>query len=129
MAVSKESWEKDIPAWNGSEDTWNTYLEDVEWYFYSIEGRHRHLVASRLARKLQGQARNALKGLRALDFAGVQGITKLLRILQSRIGDLPVPDLAHKLDEFIFKLRRKPGESMNEWGLRSIETYRKLTVA
>ena len=129
MANSKDSWETNIPTWNGSEETWNTYLEDVEWYFYSIEQRSRHLVASRLARKLQGPARNALKGLKAVDFAGVQGITKLLRILQSRIGDLPVPDLAHKLDEFIFKLRRRPGESMNEWGLRSIETYRKLTTA
>jgi hypothetical protein len=118
-----------IPAWNGAEDSWNTYLEDVEWFFYSTETKSRHLVASRLARKLQGSARNALKGLRAREFAGVAGITKLLRILQSRIGDLPVPDLAHKLDEFIFKLRRKPGESMNEWGLRSIETYRKLTIA
>ena len=50
-------------------------------------------------------------------------------ILQSRIGILPVPDLANKLDEFIFRLRRRVGESMNDWGLRSTEAYRLLTVA
>ena len=125
----KESWEKDMPTWNGSEDTWNGYLEDVEWYFYSLEPKHRGLLAHRLARKLTGTARNALKGLKANEFIGVEGIPKLLRILQSRVGDLPVPDLANKLDEFIFKLKRRPGESMNEWGLRSCETYRKLTIA
>ena len=129
MAQSKDSWESNIPTWNGNEDTWNTYLEDVEWFFHSQENKTRPLVATRLARKLTGPARNALKGLKAKDFAGIEGIPKLLRILQARIGDLPVPDLAHKLDEFIFKLRRKPGESMNEWGLRSIEVYRKLTIA
>ena len=125
----KETWEKDMPTWNGSEDTWNGYLEDVEWYFYSLEPKHRGLLAHRLARKLTGTARNALKGLKANEFIGVEGIPKLLRILQSRVGDLPVPDLANKLDEFIFKLKRRPGESMNEWGLRSCETYRKLTIA
>ena len=112
--MAGNGWENgSIPTWNGAEDSWNTYLEDVV-FFYNTETKSRHLVASRLARKLQGSARNALKGVRAREFAGVAGITKLLRILQSRIGDLPVPDLAHKLDEFIFKLRRKPGESMNE---------------
>ena len=129
MSGSNESWEKDIPTWDGSQEKWNTYLEDVEWYFYATSTKDRHLVASRLARKLSGQARNALKGLKAKDFAGVQGIPKLLKILQARIGDLPVPDLGHKLDEFIFRLKRKAGESMNEWGLRSIEVYRKLTTA
>ena len=64
MAGSKESWEKDIPTWDGSEEKWNTYLEDVEWYFYATSTKDRHLVASRLARKLSGQARNALKGQR-----------------------------------------------------------------
>ena len=121
--------DKDVPTWNGTEETWNGYLEDVEWYFYALEPKHRGLLAHRLARKLTGTARNALKGLKASEFIGIEGITKLLRILQSRVGDLPVPDLANKLDEFIFKLKRKPGESMQEWGLRSCETYRKLTVA
>ena len=121
--------DKDVPTWNGAEETWNAYLEDVEWYFYALEPKHRGLLAHRLARKLTGTARNALKGLKASEFIGIEGITKLLRILQSRVGDLPVPDLANKLDEFIFKLKRKPGESMQEWGLRSCETYRKLTVA
>ena len=78
----KETWEKDMPTWNGSEDTWNGYLEDVEWYFYSLEPKHRGLLAHRLARKLTGTARNALKGLKANEFIGVEGIPKLLRILQ-----------------------------------------------
>ena len=121
--------ERDVPTWNGIEEGWNGYIEEVEWYFWATAPKDRHLVASRLARRLTGSARNAIRGLRPRDFAGTQGITRLLQILQSRIGDLPIPDLANKLDEFIFRLKRGAGESMNEWGLRSIESYRKLQVA
>ena len=113
----------------GIEDGWNIYLEECELFFCATPPKDRHLVASKLARRLTGSARTAIRGLRPRDFAGTQGIPKLLRLLQGRIGDLPIPDLANKLDEFIFRLKRTPGESMNEWGLRSIESYRKLQVA
>ena len=118
-----------VPAWNGFEETWPGYLEDVEWFYWSTPAKSRHLVASRLARKLSGAAKNALKGLSPKDFTGRDGVAKLLRTLQARIGDLPVPDLANKLDEFVFRLRRRQGESMQEWGLRSLESYRQLCQA
>ena len=90
--------ERDVPTWNGIEEGWNGYIEEVEWYFWATAPKDRHLVASRLARRLTGSARNAIRGLRPREFAGTQGITRLLRILQSRIGDLPISDLANKLD-------------------------------
>lgn len=130
MATNKDfGSERDVPTWNGIEDGWNIYLEECEWFFWATPPKDRHLVASKLARRLTGSARTAIRGLHPRDFAGTQGIPKLLRLLQGRIGDLPIPDLANKLDEFIFRLKRTPGESMNEWGLRSIESYRKLQVA
>ena len=121
--------DKDIPVWNGLEETWADYVRDVEWLTFSTPAKHRDLLAARLARRLTGSAKQALKGLKARDFFGIQGLKKLMEILQSRIGVLPVPDLANKLDEFIFRLRRRVGEPMNDWGLRSTEAYRLLTVA
>ena len=118
-----------VPTWNGVEEGWTTYLEEVEWFFWETPQRSRHLIAAKLARKLTGSARNAIKGLRPADFSGVNGITKLLEILQERVGDLPVPDLANRLDEFVFRLKRRSGETMGEWGLRSVECYRHLTIA
>ena len=126
--MATEDKKDSIPAWNGQEDTWNNYLVDVEWYFWATPVKDRHLIASKLARKLTGSAKNAIQGLRPKEFAGRQGITRLLRILQARIGDLPIPDLASKLDEYFFKLKRKLGDTMNERG-RSQEAYRHLLTA
>ena len=120
---------RDVPGWNGLEESWNQYLVDVEWYFWSLPEKARALVASRLARKLSGSAQDAIRGLKPKDFAGVSGIPKLLRILQARIGEMPVPDLGNRLDTFFFTIRRKTSESMNDWGLRFQETYRQLNLA
>ena len=93
------SHDKDnVPSWSREEEHWNQYLEDIQWYFWSVKPVDRRLIASKLARKLSGSAKTALKGLKPREFDGTQGIPKLLRILQARIGDLPVPDLASKLD-------------------------------
>ena len=118
-----------IHGWNGLEETGNQYLTEVEWYFWSVPEKVKALVASRLARKLTGSAQDAIRGLKPKDFAGVNGIPKLLRILQARIGEMPVPDLGNRLDTFFFTLRRRPNESMNDWGLRFQETYRQLNLA
>ena len=120
---------KEIPSWGGDEETWNDYLDQVQWFFWSTKPLERRLIASRLARKLTGSARTALKGHKPRECDGIQGIAKLLRVLQARIGDLPVPDLASKLDSYFFKLRSHVGESMHAWGIRSIETYRLLLQA
>ena len=127
MALSVN--DKDIPTWNGLEDSWADYVREVEWLVFSIPAKHRNLIAAKLARKLTGSAKQAIKGLQARDFHGIKGLKHLMDILQSRIGVLPVPDLANKLDEFIFRLRRRAGETMNDWGLRSTEAYRVLTLA
>jgi hypothetical protein len=127
--MAQSNSDKDIPTWNGLEDSWADYVRDVEWLVFSTIPKHRDLIAARLARKLTGSAKQALKGLPAREFHGVQGLKNLMDILQSRIGALPVPDLANKLDEFIFRLRRRAGETMNDWGLRSTEAYRLLTIA
>ena len=120
---------KEVPGWNGLEESWNQYLVDVEWYFWSVPEKVRALVASRLVRKLTGSAQDAIRGLKPKDFAGVNGIPKLLRILQARIGEMPVPDLVNRIDTFFFTLRRKVSESLNDWGLRFQETYRQLNLA
>ena len=129
MAYNHTPTDKDIPTWNGLEESWADYVREVEWLTFSTHEKHRPLLAAKLARRLTGSAKQALKGLKAREFYGLQGLKKLMDILQSRIGILPVPDLANKLDEFIFRLRRRVGESMNGWGLRSTEAYRLLTVA
>jgi hypothetical protein len=103
MALSVN--DKDIPTWNGLEDSWADYVREVEWLVFSIPFKHRNLIAAKLARKLTGSAKQAIKGLQARDFHGIKGLKHLMDILQSRIGVLPVPDLANKLDEFIFRLR------------------------
>ena len=87
--------DKDIPSWNGFEDTWEDYAREVEWLTYSTPQKHRPLLAAKLARRLTGSAKQALKGLKAREFYGLTGLKKLMDILQSRIGVLPVPDLAH----------------------------------
>jgi hypothetical protein len=121
--------DKHIPTWSGLEESWADYVRDVEWLTFSTSEKHRPLLAAQLARRLTGSAKQALKGLKAREFYGLKGLKKLMDILQSRIGIQPVPDLANKLDEFIFRLRRRVGETMNDWGLRSTEAYRLLTVA
>ena len=111
------------------DETWHAYLEEVEWFFYSVRPKDRHRIASKLVRRLTGSAKQAIKGLKPREFTGREGIPKLLGILQGRLGDLPVPDLAAKLDEFVFRLKRKAGETISEWGLRSTECYRRLCTA
>ena len=75
MANNKDfGSERDVPTWNGIEDGWNIYIEECEWFFWATPPKDRHLVASKLARRLTGSARTAIRGLRPRDFAGTQGI-------------------------------------------------------
>ncbi len=41
--------DKDIPVWNGLEETWADYVRDVEWLTFSTPAKHRDLLAARLA--------------------------------------------------------------------------------
>jgi len=129
MISKEESHHNTIPSWNGLEETWQDYLRDVERVHFSILEKDRALLPGKLARKLTGPAKAALKWLEARDIAKPDGLQRLLSALQTRLGDLPVPDLANKLDAFIFHLRRKPNETMNERGLRFMEVYRQLANA
>ena len=82
MANNKDfGSERDVPTWNGIEDGWNIYLEECERFFWATPPKDRHLVASKLARRLTGSARTAIRGLRPRDFEETQGIPKLLRLL------------------------------------------------
>ena len=118
-----------VPAWDGEASGWNSYLEEVEWYVYSTQEKERNLCAPRLVRKLSGAAKNAVRGIKPQALDGRRGVTKLLQVLVKRIGELPIPDLAGRFDDFFFKLARRPYESMAEWGIRHMDVYDKLQHA
>ena len=78
MTSKEESQHNTIPSWNGLEETWQDYLREVEWVHFSIPEKDRALLPGKLARKLTGPAKAALKGLHARDFAKPDGLQRLL---------------------------------------------------
>ena len=51
------------------------------------------------------------------------------RLLAREAGQAPIPNVGHALEEYFHKLRRRKGESMAEWCVRSHETYQRLRIA
>ena len=72
--ANNNTLDKDVPSWNGLEDSWADYVREVEWLTYSAPEKFRDLLAPKLARKLSGSAKQAIKDVKPRDLLGLESL-------------------------------------------------------
>ena len=108
-----------IPSWDGNPLTFPKYETDAEYYVESTKWSERYLCGPRLLRRLRGSAGIACRGQPRGWLSTCEGAYVLLRFLRSKLDRAPLPNVGHYLDEYFHKLRRRKGESMADWCIRS----------
>ena len=118
-----------IPTWNGDGETFQAFLQDIDWYVTGLKQNEKHLAVARVWANLRGAARLAVNRLKAEDFEGTDGLEKLKAFLsKTPLAKQPLPDAYQKIDQYR-AIKRMRGESAAEYVLREAEAYSKMGEA
>ena len=112
-----------IPAWDGRPETFERYREDGAIYVEGTKYGERYLCAPRMIRRLRGAARTACLRVPPRTFSHEQGVEQLMIYLEKHLGKPEVPNVGGCLEEYFYKIRRRRGESMAAWCVRSRDVY------
>ena len=112
-----------VPSWDGDPNLFQAFAKDCEWYLGALKDNERHLASSRVWQNLRGSARLAVDSLKASDFGGKNGLTKLIRYLgQTPLARQPLPDAYQKIDGYR-SIKRRKGENAADYVLREEQAY------
>ena len=118
-----------VPSWNGNPLTFPRYETETDNYVESTKWSERYLCGPRLLRRLTGSTATACRGQPRGWLSKTDGADVLLRFLRGKLDRQPLPNVSHYLEEYFHKLRRRKGESMAEWCIRSHDSYQRLRLA
>ena len=110
----------DTPQWDGETGTFAEHKENVQWFARQRRARDKDTVGPKLAAALTADAWKALEeiseeGIDLISAPGGEDV--LIRYLEESPLDLPIPEAAKCMREYLFQFHCKSGESMK--GLRS----------
>ena len=114
-----EERDSTVPAWDGRPETFERYKEDGAIYQEGTKYQDRYLCAPRMIRKLRGAARTACLRVAPRTFSHSNGVEELMEYLEKHLGKPEIPNVGGCLEEYFYRIRRRRGESMAAWCVRS----------
>lgn len=82
------------------------------------ENKFSHLAGPRLLQRLQGEAWRATEHLRAADLRKPKGWLEVIHALDLHYRFLPETELHEAVEEFLFSMKRRPGEGATSFSSR-----------
>lgn len=83
-----------------------------------LENRHAHLAGPRLLQRLQGEAWRATEHLKIADLRKENGWLEVIHALDLHYRFLPETELHEAVEEFLFSMKRRPGEGATSFSSR-----------
>lgn len=83
-----------------------------------LENRHAHLAGPRLLQRLQGEAWRATEHLKIADLRKQNGWLEVIHALDLHYRFLPETELHEAVEEFLFSMKRRPGEGATSFSSR-----------
>lgn len=83
-----------------------------------LENRHAHLAGPRLLSRLQGEAWRATEHLKIADLRKQNGWLEVIHALDLHYRFLPETELHEAVEEFLFSMKRRPGEGATSFSSR-----------
>ena len=118
-----------VPSWSGEPSSWTEYKTAARLYVASTKHELRYTCGPRLAAELGGAAKTAIQGQKSTWLSEPNGAEKLLRHLQTAIGEPALPEVANFMRQYFRVLRRRKGESMTAFCVRHREEYDRMCRA
>ena len=79
--MAQNFW-SEVPNWDGDPNSSERFAIACKWYSFGLKDNERHLAAARIWNKLTGPAKGVVRNLSPEEFAGQDGVTKLLEVLR-----------------------------------------------
>ena len=83
-----------------------------------LENRHAHLAGPRLLQRLQGEAWRATEHPKIADLRKQNGWLEVIHALELHYRFLPETELHEAVEEFLFSMKRRPGEGATSFSSR-----------
>ncbi|CAE6968863.1 ABCA1 [Symbiodinium natans] len=118
MDINKDDDKRGVPQFSGKLDEYRDYRKRALLYFNSLEDSKQNLAAPRLISSLSGAAFECFRERDPAEFRTDRGVAQLLAILDERFQFTPEQELSDKLEDLLFRLRRRRGEESTSFVTR-----------
>ena len=115
---SNKDDEKRVPQFSGKLDEYRDYRKRALLYFNGLEDSKQNLAAPRLIANLGGAAFECFRERDPAEFRNTRGVAQLLAVLDERFQFTPEQELSDKLEDLLFRLRRRRGEESTSFVTR-----------
>ena len=110
-----------VPIYDGTAENYVPYRRAALNYVETLEWKKRSLAGPRLQAALEGTARIAVQDQVPGWISHDSGALQLLNYLKSRVRPPTLAEAGKMITRFFYSIKRRRGESMNNWILRHDE--------
>ena len=110
-----------VPIYDGTAESYVPYRRAALNYVETLEWKKRSLAGPRLQAALEGTARIAVQDQVPGWISHDSGALQLLNYLKSRVQPPTLAEAGKMITRFFYSIKRRRGESMNNWILRHDE--------
>ena len=110
-----------VPIYDGTAESYVPYRRAALNYVETLEWKKRSLAGPRLQAALEGTARIAVQDQVPGWISHDSGALQLLNYLKSRVRPPTLAEAGKMITRFFYSIKRRRGESMNNWILRHDE--------
>lgn len=110
-----------VPIYDGTAESYVPYRRAALNYVETLEWKKRSLAGPRLQAALEGTARIAVQDQVPGWISHDSGALQLLDYLKSRVQPPTLAEAGKMITRFFYSIKRRRGESMNNWILRHDE--------
>ena len=108
--MNQNSGNDQVPSWDGDPNMFKPFATNCLWYSYGLKTSARSLGAPRVRQNLTGSAKSVVRNFHPEQYAGANGLEKLLQVLfKSLVQRPPIPDTFQRLENWT-KLNRRQQE-------------------
>ena len=115
---NKEDESKRVPTFDGKLDHYRDYRKRALLYFNGLEDSKQSLAGPRLISNLSGPAFECFRERDPAEYRNHNGVVRMLAVLDERFQFTPEQELSDKLEDLLFRLRRRRGEETTSFTTR-----------
>ncbi len=137
MSLSKARRHGEVATWDEDPNTFEDFVYDAFMFRDELPPKSKRQASAKICRSFKERGAAAwrlVKGLREDNvfnktLQGPFGIEYLLQQLKRTLCPQAVPDIAKHIDNYLYRFKRQPSESMTEYIARDGELYSRMCQA
>lgn len=111
-----------VPIYDGTSENYVSYRRAALVYVETLEWRKRALAGPRLQAALEGSARTAVQHKMPGWVSHQEGAVVLLDFLKTQVQPPTLAEAGKMISRFFYSVKRRKGESMQQWLVRHDES-------